>query len=86
MTSGRLNLSRVAEVLAKPILTTGEWVARFERRFAEHLGAVMPLLLRVARARCIFLCLRLASGLATEVITTPMTFIATATAIIEVGC
>lgn len=36
---GQAELDAVTEVLAGPILTTGEWVARFERRFADYLGA-----------------------------------------------
>jgi dTDP-4-amino-4,6-dideoxygalactose transaminase len=35
---GQAELDVVAEVLAGPILTTGETVERFERQFAEYLG------------------------------------------------
>ena len=34
---GKAELDAVAEVLANPILTTGAWVERFERRFADYL-------------------------------------------------
>ena len=35
---GGAELDMMAEVLAGPILTTGETVARFERQFADYLG------------------------------------------------
>ena len=82
---GRAELDAVAEVLANPILTTGEWVERFERSFAGYLGVRHA----VAVTSCTgALHLSLAAhgiGPGDEVITTPMTFIATATAIIESG-
>ncbi len=34
---GKPELDAIAEVLANPILTTGAWVERFEKQFAEYL-------------------------------------------------
>ena len=34
---GKPELDALAEVLANPILTTGVWVERFEKQFAEYL-------------------------------------------------
>lgn len=82
---GAPELDAVREVLAQPILTTGETVARFEQRFAD--------LLRVPHALGVTSCtgaahlsfVALGVGPGDEVITTPLTFIATATAIVEAG-
>lgn len=82
---GAAELAAVAEVLAGPILTTGETVARFEARFAAYLGARHA----VGMTSCtgaIHLALEaFGIGDGDEVITTPMTFIATATAILQAG-
>jgi dTDP-4-amino-4,6-dideoxygalactose transaminase len=82
---GRAELDAVAEVLAGPLLTTGAVVSTFEQRFANYLGCREV----VAVSSCtgaLHLSLRaLGIGPGDEVITTPMTFIATATAVIEAG-
>ena len=82
---GRAELEAVAEVLANPILTTGEWVARFERLFAERLGARHAVAVTSCTGALHLSLMALGVGPGTEVITTPMTFIATATAIMESG-
>jgi dTDP-4-amino-4,6-dideoxygalactose transaminase len=82
---GRAELDAVAEVLAQPILTTGEWVARFERRFADYLGARHCVAVTSCTGALHISLLALGVGAGCEVITTPMTFIATANAIIEAG-
>jgi dTDP-4-amino-4,6-dideoxygalactose transaminase len=82
---GQAELDAVAEVLANPILTTGEWVARFEKRFAEYLGARHAVALTSCTGGLHLSLLALGIGPDDEVITTPMTFIATATAIMESG-
>ena len=82
---GRAELDAVAEVLAGPILTTGEWVARFERRFAEYLGVRHAVAVTSCTGALHLSLLALGIGAGAEVITTPMTFIATATAIMEAG-
>jgi dTDP-4-amino-4,6-dideoxygalactose transaminase len=82
---GREELDAIAEVFAGPILTTGDTVRRFEERFAAYLGRRHA----IAVTSCtgaLHLSLRAKGiGPGDEVISTPMTFIATATAIIEAG-
>jgi dTDP-4-amino-4,6-dideoxygalactose transaminase len=82
---GRPELDAIAEVLANPILTTGEWVARFEERFADYLGVKHALGLTSCTGGLHLSLLALGIGPGDEVITTPMTFIASSTAIIEAG-
>lgn len=82
---GRAELEAIAEVLANPILTTGEWVARFEQRFAEYLGVRHALGVTSCTGALHLSLVALGIGPGHEVITTPMTFIATSTAIIEAG-
>lgn len=82
---GQPELESVAEVLAGPILTTGETVARFERRFADYMGSRHALGLTSCTGALHLSLLALGIGVGDEVITTPMTFIASATAIIEAG-
>ena len=82
---GREELKSVAEVLAGPILTTGETVGAFERRFAEYLRRGHALGVSSCTGAIHLSLLALGIGPGDEVITTPMTFIATATGIIEAG-
>jgi UDP-4-amino-4-deoxy-L-arabinose-oxoglutarate aminotransferase len=82
---GAAELDAVADVLRGPLLTTGETVARFERRFADYLGVRHALGLTSCTGGLHISLLALGVGHGDEVITTPMTFIATATAIIEAG-
>jgi dTDP-4-amino-4,6-dideoxygalactose transaminase len=82
---GKAELDSIAEVLAGPILTTGDWVRRFEERFADYTGTRHALALTSCTGALHLSLLALGIGPGDEVITTPMTFIATATAIIEAG-
>jgi dTDP-4-amino-4,6-dideoxygalactose transaminase len=82
---GKAELDAVAEVLANPILTTGEWVARFEQRFAEYLGVRHAIAVTSCTGALHMSLLALGIGAGEEVITTPMTFIATANSIMEAG-
>ena len=82
---GKAELDAVAEVLANPILTTGEWVARFESRFAEYLGVRHAVAVTSCTGALHMSLLALGIGAGDEVITTPMTFIATANSIMEAG-
>jgi dTDP-4-amino-4,6-dideoxygalactose transaminase len=82
---GQAELDSVAEVLANPILTTGEWVAKFERRFADRLRARHAVAVTSCTGALHLSLIALGIGPGHEVITTPMTFIATATSIIEAG-
>src|SRR5205807_6015355 len=82
---GQPELDAIAEVFANPILTTGEWVSRFERQLANYLGARHALAMTSCTGALHLSLLALSIGAGDEVITTPMTFIATSTAIMEAG-
>ena len=82
---GEPELDAVREVLSGPILTTGATVERVERRLAEYLQAKHALAVTSCTGAMHLSLVALGIGPGDEVITTPMTFIATATAIIEAG-
>jgi len=82
---GQAELDAVAEVLRGPILTTGSTVERFERRLAEYLGAREVVAVTSCTGAMHLSLLALGIGPGHEVITTPMTFIATSTAVLEAG-
>lgn len=82
---GAPELKMVAEVLAQPILTTGAYVEEFEARLAEFLGVRHVLAVTSCTGALHMSLLALGIGPGDEVITTPMTYVATATAIIEAG-
>lgn len=82
---GKPELDAIAEVLAGPILTTGDTVARFESEFAAYFGRKYALGVTSCTGAMHMSLLALGVGSGDEVITTPMTFIATSTAIIEAG-
>jgi dTDP-4-amino-4,6-dideoxygalactose transaminase len=82
---GRPELEEIADVFAGPILTTGEKVTQFERMFADYLGRRHALGVTSCTGALHMSLLALEIGPGDEVITTPMTFIATATAIMEAG-
>ena len=82
---GQPELDAVAEVLANPILTTGAWVERFEKRFAEYLNVRHAIGVTSCTGALHLALIGLGVGPGDEVITTPMTFIASSTAILEAG-
>ena len=82
---GEAELAMVKEVLAQPILTTGEYVERVEGMLAEYLGVPHSLCVTSCTGALHMSLLALDIGPGDEVITTPMTFIATATSILEAG-
>ena len=82
---GKPELDLVAEVLGGEILTTGEYVGRFESKFAEFLGRRHALAVSSCTGGLHVSLMALGIGEGDEVITTPMTFIASATAILEAG-
>lgn len=82
---GKAEVDAVAEVLAGPILTTGDWVSRFETRFAEYLGVRHAIAVTSCTGALHLSLVVLGIRPGDEVITTPMTFIATATSIMEAG-
>jgi UDP-4-amino-4-deoxy-L-arabinose-oxoglutarate aminotransferase len=79
------DIAAVAETLRSVFLTSGPRAAGFEEAFARYLGVEHT----AAVSSCtsaLYLCLRaLNIGPGDEVITTPMTFIATANAILHAG-
>ena len=79
------DIAAVAEVLRSIFLTTGPRTAKFEQAFAEYLG-VKHVVGVMSCTAGLFLSLE-AVGIAPgdEVITTPMTFIATANTILHAG-
>jgi dTDP-4-amino-4,6-dideoxygalactose transaminase len=82
---GRVELDMVARVLAQPILTTGAFVEEFEAALADYLQVKHVLAVTSCTGAMHMSLLALGIGPGDEVITTPMTFIATATAILEAG-
>jgi dTDP-4-amino-4,6-dideoxygalactose transaminase len=82
---GDLELKEIAEVFAGPILTTGEKVSEFERHFADYLRRKHAIAVTSCTGALHMSLLALDIGPGSEVITTPMTFIATSTAIMEAG-
>jgi dTDP-4-amino-4,6-dideoxygalactose transaminase len=82
---GQPELDALAKVLAEPILTTGATVAEFEKRFAELLRRRHAIAVTSCTGALHMSLLALGIGPGDEVITTPMTFVATATAIMEAG-
>jgi dTDP-4-amino-4,6-dideoxygalactose transaminase len=82
---GQPELDAIAEVLAGPILTTGETVACFEKEFAAYLGRKHALGVTSCTGAMHMALLALGIGPGDEVITTPMTFVATAGAIAVTG-
>jgi UDP-4-amino-4-deoxy-L-arabinose-oxoglutarate aminotransferase len=82
---GEPELNAVREVLSGPILTTGATVERVEHGLAEYLRVNHVLAVTSCTGAMHLSLLALGIGPGDEVITTPMTFIATSTAIMEAG-
>ena len=82
---GEKNLHRFARVMESIFLTTGKEVALFEEKFADYLGQKFALGLMSGTAGLHIALLALGIGPGDEVITTPMTFVATALAIMHAG-
>jgi dTDP-4-amino-4,6-dideoxygalactose transaminase len=82
---GEKNLQRFARVMESIFLTTGKEVAFFEEKFAGYLGQKYALGLMSATAGLHISLLALGVGPGDEVITTPMTFVATSLAIMHTG-
>lgn len=82
---GKLELDAIAGVFGGPILTTGDAVAEFEKAFAAYLHRRHALAVTSCTGAMHMALMALGIGPGDEVITTPMTFIATAAAILEAG-
>lgn len=82
---GAAELESIAAVFAQPILTTGDVVTELEHRLANYLGRRHGIAVTSCTAAMQILLSALGIGPGDEVITTPLTFIATATAIMQAG-
>jgi UDP-4-amino-4-deoxy-L-arabinose-oxoglutarate aminotransferase len=82
---GRPELEALAQVLRGPILTTGDVVLEFERSFANYLGSPHAIGVTSWTGGAHISLVELGIGPGDEVITTPLTFIASATAIVQAG-
>jgi len=82
---GEEEKKKVLECLDGIFLTTGSYVAEFEEQFARYLNLKYAVGLNSCTAALHLSLLALGIGKGDEVITTPMTFIATTTAIMHTG-
>ena len=82
---GQVEVESLASVLKGDILTTGEAVSAFEAKFASYLGQRHAFGVTSCTGALHMALLALDIGPGDEVITTPMSFVATATAILEAG-
>lgn len=73
------------QVMRSIFLTTGPMVSRFEKKFAEYLHILEAVGLTSCTAALHMALLHYGIGPGDEVITTPMTFVATATAVLQAG-
>ena len=82
---GQRELDSLAQVFKGPILTTGDAVAEFERRFAGYLGRRHAIGATSCTGALHISLAALGIGAGDEVITTPQTFVATALSIAMAG-
>lgn len=82
---GQKDIDNVVKVLNSLFLTMGETVEEFEKRFSQYLGCNYTVGVSSCTEALHLSLLAYGIGLGDEVITTPMTFIATANAIIQAG-
>ncbi|MGZ5234166.1 MAG: DegT/DnrJ/EryC1/StrS family aminotransferase [Burkholderiales bacterium] len=82
---GRAELESLASVLEGEILTSGDAVAKFEKRFSTRLARRHAIAVTSCTGALHMALIALDVGPGDEVITTPMSFVATATAILEAG-
>jgi dTDP-4-amino-4,6-dideoxygalactose transaminase len=79
------DIAAAADVLRSVFLTTGPRSAAFERAFAEHLGVHNVVSLSSCTSALFLALTALGVGPGDEVITTPLSFVATANAILHTG-
>jgi len=79
------DIDSLKKVLNSTFLTTGPKVAEFEQRFASYMKSPQAVGLTSCTGALHLSLLHCGVGKGDEVITTPMTFVATATAILESG-
>jgi dTDP-4-amino-4,6-dideoxygalactose transaminase len=82
---GKPEIESIAKVLQGPILTTGQFVRKFEAKFSSYMGQKHALGVTSCTGALHMALLALNIGPGDEVITTPMSFVATSTAILEAG-
>ncbi len=82
---GETEIKRVIEVLNSLFLTTGDVVSEFEQKFSSYLGCRYTIGVTSCTAALHLSLLAYGIGKEDEVLTTPMTFIATATPILHAG-
>ena len=82
---GSGEIDRAAEVLRTPFLTTGRVTAEFEAAFAACLGAGHAVGVTSGTMALLLAVKALGIGPGDEVITTPMSFVATSNAILHAG-
>jgi dTDP-4-amino-4,6-dideoxygalactose transaminase len=82
---GHAEKEAVLQVLDSIFLSTGTWVYRFEKDLANYLGVKHAVGVNSCTAALHLSLLALGIGPGDEVITTPMTFVATSLAILHVG-
>lgn len=82
---GSEEIAKVTEVLHSIFLTTGDVVSKFEERFSRYLGCKYTIGITSCTAAMHLSLLAYDVGPGDEVITTPMSFIATANAILHTG-
>jgi perosamine synthetase len=78
-------IERVVEVLRSPNLSLGPTLRRFEEAFAAHIGRRRAVAVNSGTSGLFLSLLALGIGQGDEVITTPFTFIASATSILMTG-
>ncbi len=81
----RKDIDKVVEVLNSLFLTHGEVVEEFEEKFSDYLGCKNTVAVNSCTAALHLSLLAYGIGAGDEVITSPMTFIATANSIIHAG-
>lgn len=79
------DIQEVAEILRSDFLTTGPKVAEFEAAVAEHTGARYAVAVSNGTAALHLACMAAGIGEGDEVITTPMTFAASANCVLYTG-
>ncbi|NQV99830.1 MAG: DegT/DnrJ/EryC1/StrS family aminotransferase [Rhodospirillales bacterium] len=82
---GAAEIASVTQALSDPILTTGAYVEQFEKEFSNYLGCRQAVGLMSGTAALHLALSALGVGAGDEVITTPLSYVATATAILNAG-
>src|SRR5262245_62219357 len=84
-TIGQAEIDEVVAAMKSGWLTTGPRVREFERRFAEYAGADHAIAVNSCTAALHLALLASGIGAGDEVITTPLTFCATANVVVHTG-